>query len=433
METNKLDSFEQFVKETLSTEEVAYNSSDWNDLSKRLDALSPKPFYKSKWFLGGAAVAVLGLSTYAFYPSSNNVVEEDRKLVELVEKNTEVSGSTVEEKSSTSVITTKEVASEVVKNELKENKNIASETISKKNKAGNEVDNNHQPPQNASLPEYSSSNTQKNDLNQVNEVIIDRPIADFKVTSGLTGCKGLMVDFEANEQPNVKYLWSFGDGTYSSELKPTHKYTQSGKFKVDLIVQSTLDDKIMEKSSGSVLVTVYDDPTLEIVADKEINKGITTISYTAVGDEVGEVFWSFGNGKTSNQLEASTVYKKRGNYKVMLEVANEHGCKSIVEKSVFVEDDYNLLAPNAFTPDGDGLNDLFIPEALKSMDCNFTMVIRSRTEGIVFESTSLDRPWDGKNQKTGMDCPETNYVWIVNLINEAGEKEQYTGTILIRR
>lgn len=435
MKTNKLDSFEQFVNETLSSEEVAYNPSDWSQMSQKLDAVSPKPFYKNNWFLGGAAVVVLGIGTIAFNYNSktenkatNNIVETEVKDIQPKENkefNENVETLTVvnEEQEEFNELTITQSI----------NKNTSSETIEKKKKEGNNVKGNHQTPQNALLPETSSNDMNSNDEeNKPEDQLIVIPNSIYTTTTSLIGCKGLTVGFEAKRQENVKYLWSFGDGTFSNDLAPKHEYKNSGKFNVELIVQSTLDDKIMRKSASEQVV-IHEDPIVEIVTDKEMNRGLTTVHCSTVGEELNKVFWNFGNGQSSNKKETEATYKKRGTYTILLEAENAYGCKSITKQNLFIEDDYNLLAPNAFTPDGDGLNDVFIPEALKTMDCNFTMVIRSRTEGIVFESTSIDRPWDGKNQQNGADCQETNYVWVVNLINKLGEKEQYSGTILIRR
>lgn len=50
MKNNKLDNFESFINDQLSGEEVAYDAQDWDDLSARLDTVSPTPFYKKDGF-----------------------------------------------------------------------------------------------------------------------------------------------------------------------------------------------------------------------------------------------------------------------------------------------------------------------------------------------------------------------------------------------
>lgn len=432
MKTNNLDNFEQFIKDTLSKEEIKYNHSDWDNLSKKLDYIK-KPLYKNKWFVGGLAAMVLGIGTVVLYPTNNNINSKNNKANNIIKK----------EKPTIKIDTKDDVVIAKEKNSINEeklnikpinnNKRKPSETINNKENTGNREIKNHHSKPNSLLSVVSSNKENLDKEHKQNDVVIPKPIATFKTSENLYGCKGLEVEFSSVEQENVKYIWSFGDGKYSTEPNPTHKYQNSGIFKVDLLVQSSLDENIIVKSDNEINVTVYEAPKLEINSYKEINRGLTTIFYSYIGDEVEKVFWNLGNGETSKSLNPNTVYKHRGGYKILLEAENTYGCKSITEHNIFIEEEYNLLAPNTFTPDGDGLNDYFIPEALKTMNCNFTMVIRSRTEGIVFESTSLDRPWDGKNQKTGKNCLEANYVWVVNLINEKGEKEQYSGTIFIKR
>ncbi|PBQ33948.1 hypothetical protein CNR22_19925 [Sphingobacteriaceae bacterium] len=51
-----------------------------------------------------------------------------------------------------------------------------------------------------------------------------------------------------------------------------------------------------------------------------------------------------------------------GNYPVVLFAQNKWGCKDTVIKPVLINDEFGLYIPNAFTPNGDRLNDLFKPQ-----------------------------------------------------------------------
>ena len=428
MKTNKLDSFERFVNSSLSGEEVAYNPSDWDDLSNRLNNISPQPFYKKGWFISGAAAIVIGASSFIYY---NNLTAEAVETNPIVAIENETNTPKIKQ---TELLQIEETLTEISTTEeetINKLKPISSETKGKEELVNEPIANHSKPPR--SLPISSTTVSKEDKPNTKKEVKIPLPIANYKVKGELSGCKGLEVEFFAEKQDNVTYLWSFGDGMFSTEANPTHQYNSPGTFAIELIVQSVIDGKILTKSEEETNVVIVEDPSLEILKNVTLDKGLTTVNYSYLGDDVTKVYWNLGNGVSSSNKEVATAYKKRGNYKVLLEATSSKGCKSITEDHVFIEEDYNLLAPNTFTPDGDGLNDKFIPEALKTMDCNFTMLIRSRTEGVVFETSSLDRPWDGKSQKTNLECPEDNYIWIVNLTNEKGEKEQYTGTILIKR
>jgi len=258
-----------------------------------------------------------------------------------------------------------------------------------------------------------------------------KPTAKYSYSGALKGCKGLEITFEAEEQKRVNYLWSFGDGIYSDLQSPTHVYQKAGTYQVELIVQSSIDKSILTKSEYNESVIVFEDPKMNIIVEQYLEEGVTTIEYSFVGDKVSQLEWSLGDGEIAKTTEVTHQYKKKGRYQVELEAYSTEGCKSKVSKTIFVEDDYNLMAPTAFSPNGDGLNDLFLPEALKTTSNPFTMIVQSRTNGIVFESTSSDNQWDGKNYKTGRICDETSYVWVVKLTNEKGIIEEYKGVVLI--
>ncbi len=431
MKTNKLDSFERFVNDSLSGEEVAYNPSDWDDLSTRLNNVPTKPFYKNGWFIGGAAAVIISAGAFVYQTNKQKEapidIVEKTEQINFTEQIVNSENSVVENKSSIEV--------ESNNNITKEKINTSSETISRE-EIIEEVTTNHQIPKEPAIVS-SFTNQDEEESRPLNnnreETKVSIPVADYKASSNLIGCKGLTVSFKAVEQKDVNYLWSFGDGTYSSIIAPKHTYNTAGEYKVELIVQSTIDERILTKSSLLQTVIVHKDPELEILADEYLDKGCPMVSYSFIGDEVSSVYWNLGNGTLTKEKTVKSAYKKRGNYNVLLQAIGLNGCKSTVKKSLFIEKDYNLLAPSAFTPDGDGLNDEFIPEALKLLNNQFTMVIQSRVEGTVYETSGVDRPWDGKNQKTGLECPEANYIWVVNLINDKGEKEQYTGAVLIQR
>ena len=68
-----------------------------------------------------------------------------------------------------------------------------------------------------------------------------------------------------------------------------------------------------------------------------------------------------------------------------------------------------LFVPNAFTPNGDLINDIFLP---KGQNINkYRLIIYDRWGSEIFESDSLEEGWDGTN--AGEPCPTGVYVWII--------------------
>ncbi|MBQ4440997.1 MAG: gliding motility-associated C-terminal domain-containing protein, partial [Bacteroidales bacterium] len=67
-----------------------------------------------------------------------------------------------------------------------------------------------------------------------------------------------------------------------------------------------------------------------------------------------------------------------------------------------------LWVPNSFTPDGDGLNDRFVPVFSYPGEVrNFEMMVYDRWGSMVFLTTDMDAGWDGG------DKPEGMYVWVI--------------------
>ena len=85
--------------------------------------------------------------------------------------------------------------------------------------------------------------------------------------------------------------------------------------------------------------------------------------------------------------------------------------------------------PNAFTPDGDGLNDTFHPIG-KGFE-TFSMQIFNRWGTMVFETSSPETGWDGTYK--GSFCPEDTYVFKAFFEISAGKVRQVAGTITLQR
>jgi hypothetical protein len=124
----------------------------------------------------------------------------------------------------------------------------------------------------------------------------------------------------------------------------------------------------------------------------------------------------------------------KGNYMLNVGLMQEHGCTGTKEESIYVSDDYNLLAVNAFEPLSQDLRkSTFLPYALTQRNTPFKMIILDPSDGgIVFETSDVQLPWDGTDKRTGK-MADTNkaYVWKVNLTKpEPGEKMDYMGTVV---
>jgi gliding motility-associated-like protein len=91
--------------------------------------------------------------------------------------------------------------------------------------------------------------------------------------------------------------------------------------------------------------------------------------------------------------------------------------------------------PNIFTPNGDGVNDVF--KAIRNEYSGlFTIKIFNRWSTVVFESNDPNFEWDGNNQKTGQPCPDGTYYYVAELILrglESHNKKILSGSVTLLR
>lgn len=226
------------------------------------------------------------------------------------------------------------------------------------------------------------------------------------------------------------YVWDFGDGSYSSSKLGVHTFKRSGTFTVSLSLKDSKTNKTLSKSSMEIVVNPI--PEVDFAYEKN-NEMIPTVTFINLTDNVASWQWDIKGQRTSTENQFEYTFRKKGIYTVELSATNDFNCSASVQKPIEVKSDYNLLAPTAFTPNGDNKNDYFIPEALRLMDVNFTMVIYDKAGTMLYQTNSVNQPWDGTNMNDNSMADDGAYVWQVQFKNANGETEYYEGQVIITR
>jgi gliding motility-associated-like protein len=146
-------------------------------------------------------------------------------------------------------------------------------------------------------------------------------------------------------------------------------------------------------------------------------------------------FWNFGDGTTNDSIFSPehTFPEEAGSYLVSLQVSNQLGCMDTTSQVIVIEHDPVVFIPNAFTPDGDGLNNEFtavFPENMKL--ASYEMYIYDRWGELVFYSQDPKQGWDAS--LAGFAAPDGVYSYLVKY-KEFGyvNKFQVTGSVVVIR
>ncbi|MGN6803745.1 MAG: PKD domain-containing protein [Ginsengibacter sp.] len=130
----------------------------------------------------------------------------------------------------------------------------------------------------------------------------------------------------------LNYQWNFGDGSSSTQKDPSHTYTVSGTYSVQLIVNNTTgcSDTLIKRK----LIIVGN-----TTADFEIPKLIcaeTPVIFTNNSNPVpSSASWDFGDGTFSDSVSPVKAFQKAGNYTIKM-ISNNGACMDSVTKTLTV-------------------------------------------------------------------------------------------------
>jgi gliding motility-associated-like protein len=139
--------------------------------------------------------------------------------------------------------------------------------------------------------------------------------------------------------------------------------------------------------------------------------------------------WNFGDGITSTQKNPTHQYQKKGRFVVTLTTIDSFGCISETQRVIEVFDDYLIMIPDAFTPDGNK-NNFFLPKSRGIASMEF--YVFSTWGELIFETKSLEsRGWDGTFR--GKPAQNGNYVYKAVFTTRTGEKVEKAGVFVLIR
>ncbi|TVR38096.1 MAG: PKD domain-containing protein [Cryomorphaceae bacterium] len=176
----------------------------------------------------------------------------------------------------------------------------------------------------------------------------------------------------------------------------------------------------------------HDDHAFELVevgilADRVTGEAPLTVQFRNV-TKARSFEWDFGNGKKSYDPEPTMTFSEEGDFNVRLVITDFDGMVLQDEMEINVFASSTLFYPQAFTPNGDGINDFFELEGTNVHNVRFTI---QRPDGsVVFEGHGMHARWDGSDTM----MPEgRNYMVVIHYVRNNGEPAQEVSKLLVIR
>ena len=262
------------------------------------------------------------------------------------------------------------------------------------------------------------------------------PVVKFDV-SPKSGCAPLnprAINLSSIADGELTYKWKVNGKAYSDETSPK-LYLDNDTLETvfyDLKLIATSDRGCVASEEKNEIVAVYPQPRAQFAFERQ---GLDLFDPVMLFDNRSENSvrwkWSFDDGKTSTDFSPAHEYMASGKYTVHLTAWNEYNCWDTAVHVVEMEPVTTIYIPNAFTPNGDGNNDVWLLKGFNQGN-GFEIRIWDRWGHLIMQSSEMDFSWNGKT-KDNKVAPNGVYAYDILFQTSEGEYKEIHGQFSLLR
>jgi len=255
-----------------------------------------------------------------------------------------------------------------------------------------------------------------------------------------TGCVPACVTFTAgNGSANItSYNWILNGAGITGSVNGGYCFNEAASYTLGLTV---MDGNGCTSTITPVNITIYPVPVADFnhAPIKPIVNQDPYVTFTDAswGATIVSWNWYFMNTAqyTSTQQNPQFSYTEPGTYPVALVVKSDKGCIDTLVRPIVVGEDFGIYVPNAFTPNADGVNDVFQPKGFGVV--KYELNIFDRWGEKVFSTKTFDHGWDGTMQsrhdvKYGV-LEEGTYTWLIDCTDVFGKSHELKGHVVLMK
>ncbi len=258
------------------------------------------------------------------------------------------------------------------------------------------------------------------------------------MSSANTGCAPLCVTFTVGSSTALQNTsWSYNGSNVINGNNAEYCFTTSGTFTVtaDFIdVNSCANSATFTVDIHPIPVADFNHAPIKPIINIDQFVTFTDASW---GANVVTWNWYFMNTAqyTSVEQNPTFAYTEPGTYPVVLVVKSDKGCSDTLIRPLVVGEDYGIYVPNAFTPNGDGLNDTFQPKGFGVV--KYELYIFNRWGEKMFQTTEFTQGWNGTKQskndvKYGI-IEDGVYTWLIRTTDVFGKSHELKGHVTLMK
>jgi gliding motility-associated-like protein len=230
-----------------------------------------------------------------------------------------------------------------------------------------------------------------------------------------------------NGTPLASYHWDFKNGvTNDTKDPPAFNYDNAGDYDVTLTI-ATLG---CESEPRTIIKKVWANPVIPGIRYRDITVAERYTTYIVARDTIGKIYEWQPSMQLNNYSVKRPFFTAIDDVKYLIRITDEHTCITIDTLQMLVLKKPGIYLPSAFTPNGDGLNDVIKPY-LVGMKSLKRFTIYNRNGNIIFSTTKQGEGWNGtyQGQQTGAGV----FVWVVEYTGTDDKSLLQKGTITLVR
>jgi gliding motility-associated-like protein len=268
----------------------------------------------------------------------------------------------------------------------------------------------------------------------VQVVVNPMPVVEF-ASDATWLCPPVAVTFQNQTiiEPGSTCVWNFGNGNIAYTCNDVATgYLTNGSYHVSLTVTSPYGCTA-NYTAYNYINTVG--PTAAFSYSPkpaDVNNSVVQFENQSTG--ASTYIWDI-EGLASFYTE-NPVFEfpniEPGEYEVCLTAISDQGCLDEHCGIVIIKPDINLYVPNAFSPNGDGINDLFYPVVQGVDELIYEMQIFNRRGKMVFQTFDINGKWDGGDLTKEYYDENQIYTWVIRIKDQYSVlKKEYTGHVML--
>ena len=247
-----------------------------------------------------------------------------------------------------------------------------------------------------------------------------------------TVCLGEKIILNDLSTGGISYLWDFGEpgAQFTGPNPPPFEYPTIGRKAIKLTY--TEGAPCPKSDDTTIFVEVVPNPIarFDYTPRGSVVNALYKFRNTTTGGNT--FFWTLGDGFTSSAKDSVLhMYNRTGNFVATLFAETQYGCKDKYSEPIAVLVDPLVNAPNAFTPNGDGVNDVFRITAfgVDKMDLR----IYNRYGQMVFQTSDPMEGWDGTFKGVPQSMDVYTYTLVIQLSNALVPEPPRAGKVTLIR